>query len=72
MAAHEYTLTIDGPELAKQRLLLCRAITLANDTDDRELAEALEGIQALLDEVADQGHDNYGLATLNDEGEGEF
>ena len=66
-----YTLRIDGPLLRSQRLLLARLIEAASDNkpyvcenDDRGL---LEGILALLNELADQAHDRYGIDCLEEE-----
>jgi hypothetical protein len=57
---HDYALRIDGPLLAKQRQwLLELSNTVAKDDQD-----VLEGVVALLDEIADQAHDQYGIASL--------
>jgi len=57
---HAYVLRIDGPLLAKQRQwLLDLAEHISNDGRDH-----LEGIIALLDEIADQAHDQYGIDSL--------
>jgi hypothetical protein len=73
-----YTLTIDGPLLRNRRCLLLKLRDAASrgkpyvpEADgDRDL---LEGLVALLDEIADQAHDRYGLDCLleeeSDEGE---
>jgi hypothetical protein len=70
---HGYVLRIDGGLLRKQRLLLLKLFDAArgnvpslpraeHDTD------LLEGILSLLDEIADQAHDNHGIdCLLNDE-----
>ena len=57
---HAYALRIDGPLLAKQRQWL---LDLAEKTtgDGRD---HLEGIIALLDEIADQAHDRHGIDCL--------
>ena len=57
---YTYELLIDGPLLAKQRQWL---LELADKTtgDGRE---HLEGVIALLDEIADQAHDHYGIDCL--------
>lgn len=57
---HAYALRIDGPLLAKQRQwLLDLAEHLTNGG-----REHLEGVIALLDEIADQAHDRYGIDCL--------
>jgi hypothetical protein len=71
-----YTFTIDGPLLRNQRCLLLKVMDAASrgrpyvpETDgDRDL---LEGLVALLDEIADQAHDRYGLDCLLEEGSDE-
>ncbi len=57
---HAYALRIDGPLLRRQRQWL---LDLAERTtgDGRE---HLEGIIALLDELADQAYDRYGINCL--------
>ena len=57
---HAYALRIDGPLLRRQRQWL---LELAEKTtgDGRE---TLEGIIALLDEIADQAHDLHGIDCL--------
>jgi len=65
----DYALRIDGPLLAKQRELLLKVFDTVFRGDpyfgespkDEEL---LQGIIALLDEIADQAHDRHGLASL--------
>ncbi len=57
---HAYALRIDGPLLRRQRQWL---LGLAEKTtgDDRD---HLEGIIALLDEIADQAHDRHCIDCL--------
>ena len=43
--------------------IICSACGLDNIFTEEEI-EALCGIEALLDEIADQAHDNYGMDTL--------
>ena len=59
-----YILQIDGPLLRQQREALLDAlhIKLAEGT-----YESLGGLIALLDEIADQGHDQYGIDCLLDD-----
>ncbi len=57
---HDYELRIDGPLLAKQRRWL---LDLADKTTGHG-REHLEGVVALLDEIADQAHDRYGIDCL--------
>lgn len=57
---HTYALQIDGPLLANQRQWL---LDLAEHTS-KDGREHLEGILALLDEIADQAHDRHGIASL--------
>ena len=56
----DYALRIDGPLLRSQRQWL---LELAERTTQED-REHLEGILSLLDEVADQAHDRYGIASL--------
>lgn len=60
----EYLLRIDGPLLRKQRkaLLDVTGMKLADET-----YECLDGITELLDEIADQAHDRYGIDCLLEE-----
>ena len=66
---HDYALRIDGPLLADQRRLLLKVMDtvfrgepyVAETPKDGEL---LQGIMALLDEIADQAHDRHGLDSL--------
>jgi hypothetical protein len=66
---HAYALRIDGPLLANQQRLLLKVFDtvfrgdpyVAEAPNDQDL---LQGIIALLDEVADQAHDQYGIASL--------
>jgi len=55
-----YTLRIDGPLLRRQRQWLLE-LTERTTHDDQD---HLEGIFSLLDEIADQAHDQYGIASL--------
>ena len=65
----DYALRIDGPLLANQRQLLLKVFDtvfrgdpyVAESPKDEEL---LQGVIALLDEIADQAHDRHGLASL--------
>jgi hypothetical protein len=66
---HDYVLRIDGPLLAKQRQLLLKAFDtvfrgdpyVPESPNDQDL---LQGIIALLDEIADQAHDRHGIDSL--------
>jgi hypothetical protein len=66
---HQYALRIDGPLLANQRRLLLKVLdTVFRDEpyvpeakDDEDL---LQGIMALLNEIADQAHDRHGIDSL--------
>ena len=66
---HDYALRIDGTLLANQRRLLLKVMDtvfrgepyVAETPKDEEL---LQGIMALMDEIADQAHDRYGLHNL--------
>ena len=58
-STHAYALRIDGPLLAKQRQWL---LDLAEHTNEGR--DHLEGILALLDEIADQAHDQHGIDCL--------
>jgi len=69
--AASYTLDVDGPLLRKQRALLLkvqdvahRGASYAPQADERVL---WEGIVGLLDEIADQAHDRYGIDCLLEE-----
>jgi hypothetical protein len=71
-----YTLQIDGGLLRQQRLLLLtlldsfrRNVPMAPSAQDA--GDLLEGISALLDEIADQGHDQYGIDCLLEDQEEE-
>jgi hypothetical protein len=55
-----YALQIDGPLLAKQRQWLLDLIE--KTTGDGQ--DHLEGVMALLDEIADQAHDRHGIDSL--------
>jgi hypothetical protein len=57
---HAYALRIDGPLLAQQRQWL---LDLAQHTTGKG-REHLEGVMALLDEIADQAHDLHGIDCL--------
>ena len=67
-----YTLRIDGGLLRNQRRLLLKLADAAHRNlihiprakDDMDL---LEGILALLDEISDQAHDQYGIDCLLDD-----
>jgi hypothetical protein len=66
---HDYALRINGPLLADQRRLLLKVMDtvfrgdpyVAESPHDEEM---LQGILALLDEIADQAHDRHGLDSL--------
>jgi hypothetical protein len=65
-----YALRIDGGLLRQQRLLL---LTLADSASNGAIGiladqtkEILEGVVVLLDEIADQAHDRYGINCLLD------
>jgi hypothetical protein len=67
-----YALRIDGDLLRKQRRLLLTLVDSAHrNVPDvpkaRGETELLEGILALLDEIADQAHDQYGIDCLLNE-----
>lgn len=55
-----YTLRIDGPLLRRQRQWLLELTEWTAHDDQNHL----EGIIALLDEIADQAHDRHGIASL--------
>ncbi len=57
---HAYALQIDGPLLAKQRQWLLDLVEKTTGGD----REHLEGVIALLDEIADQAHDRHGIDCL--------
>ena len=57
---HDYALRIDGPLFAKQRQWLLD-LTEHTTGDGRE---NLEGVIALLNEIADQAHDRHGIDCL--------
>ena len=59
-ALQAYELRIDGPLLRRQRQWLLELIEKAASDDQ----EHLEGILSLLDEIADQAHDQYGIDSL--------
>jgi len=64
-----YALRIDGPLLAKQRELLLKVLDTVFRGDpyvpeSPKDQDSLQGIIALLDEIADQSHDQYGIASL--------
>jgi hypothetical protein len=66
---YDYRLRIDGPLLAEQRKLLLKVLDamrrgkpyFEESPNDEDL---LEGMTALLDEIADQAHDRHGLDSL--------
>lgn len=65
--AEVYALRIGGDLLRNQRRLLLRLIEAASPdstpmTDEDK--DILEGVTALLDEIADQAHDRYGMDCL--------
>jgi len=65
----DYSLRIDGPLLAGQRELLLKVVDKVHrgepyrpeSSGDQEL---LQGVIVLLDEIADQAHDRYGIDSL--------
>jgi hypothetical protein len=59
-----YTLQVNGPLLRKQRQALLDVIRLKLA---EETYEALDGLLDLMDEIADQAHDQYGIDCLLDE-----
>lgn len=61
-----FFMSIDGPELKKQRTVLSALIAelpLREPRSPDEL-EALEGLQNLLDALADICHDDFGIDCL--------
>jgi hypothetical protein len=58
---HDYALRIDGPKLRAQRQSMLDL--LASKLTDARRA-LLEGLVNMLDEIADQAHDNYGIDCL--------
>lgn len=65
-----YALRIDGDLLRRQRQLLLKLVdSLHNKLPDtsRVQTDLLEGVLAMLDEIADQAHDQYGIDCLLDE-----
>ena len=72
---HHYALRIDGDLLRSQRRLLLKLFDSARRNvskvpKSRVDTDLLEGILALLDEIADQAHDQYGIdCLLNKEAE---
>ena len=68
-----YQLDLDVEMFKKQREFLGELICSGIDLDlfsDEEIA-LLEGLQALTDFIADQGHDTHGLDTLLTDERGE-
>ncbi len=64
---HRYNLgPIDGPLFRKQRLALLEVFDLGITA---EMSELLDGLVNLLDEIADQAHDRYGVDCLLEEPE---
>lgn len=61
-STNAYALRIDGPLLRRQRQCLLELHNTAAK-DDHDL---LEGVLGLLDEIADQAHDRYGIDCLLD------
>lgn len=64
-----YALRIDGPLLANQRQSLLKVLGAVSRTEPytpqtKEDADLLQGIVALLDEIADQAHDRHGIESL--------
>lgn len=57
-----YLLAIDGPLLREQRQALGALLARSKWMAEREL---LTGIQELLDAIADQAHDRYGIDCLS-------
>ena len=61
-----YVLRIDGPLLRRQRRVLqglsdaiLRGVPYVPESNDEK--DLMEGISALLDVIADQAHDRYGI-----------
>ena len=64
-----YALRIDGPLLANQRRLLFKLLDAVSRTEPcvpeaRDDEDLLQGIVTLLDEIADQAHDQHGIESL--------
>lgn len=64
-----YSLRIDGDLLWSQRQLLLKLVDAAPGTvleilRAKDTTDLWEGILALLDEIADQGHDRHAIASL--------
>jgi hypothetical protein len=67
-----FALRIDGDLLRKQRRLLLKLVDSAHGNEPdvpktQDETDLLEGILALLDEITDQAHDQYGIDCLLDE-----
>lgn len=61
----QYGLRLDGPLLRDQRRFLLQWLDRAASQAERDL---LEGLTGLLDAIADQAHDQYGIDCLLDNG----
>ena len=61
---HDYALRIDGPLFRKQRAALLDVLQLKLAKEPHDL---LAGVVELLDAVADQAHDRYGIDCLLEE-----
>jgi hypothetical protein len=65
-----YALRIDGDLLRRQRQLLLKLVDPLHrklpDTSQVQ-TDLLEGVLAMLEEIADQAHDQYGIDCLLDE-----
>ena len=65
-----YALRIDGGLLRQQRLLLLALADSASkgtlNIPEAHATDLLEGVVSLLDEIADQAHDRYGIDCLLD------
>ena len=64
-----YALRIDGPLLANQRRLLLKLLDAVSRIEPYVLTarhdeNLLQGIVTLLDEIADQAHDQHGIESL--------
>ena len=65
---HAYMLNLDGPLLRRQRELILRLGAAANRglpyVPQAGEGALWEGLSSLLDEVADQAHDQHGIDCL--------
>ena len=67
----EYLLHLDGSELKSQRRLIDSFIAVEKELvslfEDPDIPKTLLGLQNLLDALADQAHDVYGIDCLLDD-----